>query len=115
MTGFRPKRPKNHVTWSTCRYCGKRGYPTRRQARRAAQAHAGGGVLNEYECPQVPDGFDRVWHLGHLPDPVAAGRWARRTLGTPRARVEQALHQHRPGVWCPDCHGGQASTRLVTR
>ena len=101
MSGYRPKRPKNHITWSTCRYCGKRGYPSRKAARRASQAAPSGGALNAYECPQVPDGFDPVWHLGHLPDPVASGRWPRALLGPPKRRA--AEHQHREGVFCPSC------------
>ena len=50
--------PRN---WHTCPACGKRAWPSRRAARRAARGPL--TDLNAYPCPHRPG----WWHLGHLP------------------------------------------------
>lgn len=54
----------------TCPRCGKRQYPTRRAARKAARTIPSDGHLNAYRC-------GRYWHLGHLPAAVIAGELSR--------------------------------------
>lgn len=57
---------------SFCEACGKRSYPSRRAAKTAAR-HAHKGSMNAYPCPNRPEGFEPVWHVGHLPDAVRRG------------------------------------------
>lgn len=68
----------------TCPGCGKRGYYSRKAARKAAQAASLRG-LNAYRC-KVWD--EELWHLGHLPDPVRDGKTDRGSLGYTAQRPE---------------------------
>lgn len=54
-------RPRTAATWITCAACGKRSYPDRRAARRAARAAHPSAHLQEYECE--PD--SGRWHYGN--------------------------------------------------
>lgn len=57
------------VTWVTCS-CGKRGYHTRRDAKRVARrSHRGEPGMHAYQCLTDPAFF----HLGHLSDRVRHG------------------------------------------
>lgn len=51
-----------------CPAHGKRAYPRRRDARRAARRHHDPG-LREYPCSR----FAGCWHFGHVPPPVKRG------------------------------------------
>lgn len=60
MTGRARNDARSRYT--TC-VCGKRGYSSRRIARKAAkQGFPGGGGLAAYRCHRRP----LFWHLGHL-------------------------------------------------
>jgi ssDNA-binding Zn-finger/Zn-ribbon topoisomerase 1 len=51
--------------------CGKRGYHSRSDAKKALRGHRGAGFsrgVRPYECPTC--GY---WHLGHVPFSVRAG------------------------------------------
>lgn len=55
--------PSIRDRWSRCHECGKRGYATRKIAKRARQAMLDNGDgLRAYECPSR----NGLWHLGHL-------------------------------------------------
>ena len=47
--------------WFYCHTCHKRGYRTRKQARRASRIAHPGHHLATYHCPHRPG-----WHIGHL-------------------------------------------------
>lgn len=74
---------RHAVPFVTCQGCGKRGYETRKLARAAMKAQALQGV-GTYQCKASPTG---LWHLGHLPDNVKAGRFARGALGPAAPRT----------------------------
>lgn len=65
--------------------CGKRGYASRKDARRAARMGSKRGV-NAYECthPDAPPIYR--WHFGHLPYQVKESRWSRSSLGQAASR-----------------------------
>lgn len=51
--------------------CGKRGYQTRADAKKALRHHRGSGgdrTVRPYECPTCG-----AWHLGHVPYAVKVG------------------------------------------
>lgn len=52
---------KKDLTVATCTRCGKKSYPNRRTARKAARIYHPGDHLTAYPCPDNP----RLWHLGH--------------------------------------------------
>lgn len=54
----RNRRTAHALHVGTCRGCGKRRYPTRRDARRAARLAHPGEHLRAYPCGMF-------WHLGH--------------------------------------------------
>lgn len=56
-----------------CPDCGKKRWPSRRAANRAAARLPGGQRLSAYRCGDY-------WHLGHLPRPVTAGKIGRDAL-----------------------------------
>lgn len=60
--------------WHTCPACGKRAWPSRRAARRAARGRY--ADLTAYPCPHRPG----WWHLGHLPRSITRGRATRSGL-----------------------------------
>lgn len=58
--------------------CGKRGYLTRKEAKRVARRlYPGDSGLNAYRCLTYPDFF----HLGHLRDQVRHGEVDRSIYG----------------------------------
>lgn len=72
--GRSPGTPEvRRLPTASCPMCGKVRYLSRKQARDAARRLRGSGHLNAYRCGEF-------WHLGHLPDPVRAGRWSRDDL-----------------------------------
>lgn len=54
---------------TTCARCGKRGYKTRKDAKRAARTFHPGDTQRPYRCPVLPD----LWHFGHRPEWVTQG------------------------------------------
>jgi len=72
---------ENSVPYTTCKRTGKRGYESRKDARRARGQHVKAEGLSAYRCR-----YCYSWHLGHLPPEVKRG-----TLPRPRSaghRVE---------------------------
>ena len=71
-------------TYIHCNGCGKRGYHTKRDAKRARSRTRGTieGHLSIYRCVACPE----LWHVGHLPTQVLDGRMARGDLGTSAMR-----------------------------
>lgn len=61
MSRHTNRRTANALQVGRCRRCGKRCYPTRREARRAARLAHPGEHMRAYRC----GGY---WHLGH-PNP----------------------------------------------
>ena len=57
----------------TCESCRKRSYGTRRMARAAAK-QIRGDHMTAYPCPAAAALGASLWHLGHLPADVRAGR-----------------------------------------
>lgn len=55
---------------SVCPRCGKREWPTRKDAKAAARRFFPGERLSVYRCGDV-------WHLGHLPTAVRRGHITR--------------------------------------
>lgn len=89
-------------SWWTCPGCGKRGYLTRADARRAAKHHPNPTGLAAYRCEYRPD----VWHVGHLPPEVRRGHVARDGVrhvldDRERDRVFGATPTRRTQVWPP--------------
>ncbi|MCW2897763.1 MAG: hypothetical protein JWO67_28 [Streptosporangiaceae bacterium] len=78
-------RPTSHL--GRCLYCGKFGYPGRNAAKTAARALYPGDHLSAYECKLLPDDARPVWHIGHLPAAVAAGKLTRDHLVPPVRRL----------------------------
>lgn len=68
MTGRKLLRP-NRAYAVTCPQCGKRGYSSRRSAKRAARYIAPDEPTRAYQCGVL-------WHWGHLPKNVRDGRIA---------------------------------------
>lgn len=68
----------------TC-VCGKRAYPSRKAARRAARIASRQGV-NAYECTHPGASPNYRWHYGHLPYQVKESRWSRHSLGQAATR-----------------------------
>ena len=66
MTGRTHWAPREFAAGS-CGPCGKRAYPSRREARARAK-QIPGTHMNAYRCPHGAG-----WHLGHLPDDVRHG------------------------------------------
>ena len=63
MTGRGP-RPGN---WMRCPHCGKRGYYSRKAAKKAMrEIHSNDHRMRPYPC----EGGTTLWHFGHLPDIV---------------------------------------------
>lgn len=60
-----------------CLTCGKKRWPDRKAAKRAAKAMYPGHVLRAYRCAGA-------WHIGHLPAPVRTGDMAATDLTTTR-------------------------------
>lgn len=60
----------------TCAACGKQGFASRRDAKRAARS-LGRQYLNSYRCERA---VTELWHLGHLPTIVKRGRAARDSI-----------------------------------
>ncbi|MET9329508.1 hypothetical protein [Tsukamurella sp. NPDC003166] len=58
--------------WTQCPECGKRSFASRKKANRYARAENLRGMTT-YECGRNPGAI----HLGHLPDGVIAGQYAR--------------------------------------
>jgi hypothetical protein len=48
---------------STCTWCGKGSYTSRKAARNASRRHHPGQPLNAYRCPVA----EKIWHYGTLP------------------------------------------------
>lgn len=61
-----PTRHGQSYPWIRCAECGKRGYESRKIAKRAARAHHG-HHLGQYRCDSG------LWHLGHLAQAVMHG------------------------------------------
>lgn len=55
--------------FSTCSWCGKRGYPSRKVGRKVRQQHPEPRHLAVYRCDGRPD----LWHLGHKPPSLRRG------------------------------------------
>lgn len=54
-----------------CSACGKRGYYSKADAKRArTQIHAGDSRLRPYRCDAADS---EIWHLGHIGDHVTQG------------------------------------------
>lgn len=72
----------HRFAFATCLGCGKRGYYSKRTAKKELRAKGLKG-LRVYRCKISPT---ELWHWGHLPPPVTEGRIARDSLGyaTPR-------------------------------
>lgn len=66
----------NFTPWTTCPYCGKRSYATRKAGKQADRRHGKGEKMNVYECRH-----GRGWHIGHLHKGIKQGRWTRADLG----------------------------------
>lgn len=70
----------DHYSRATTCTCGKRGYPTRREARdvehRLRSVH---GRQSAYPCDLRTDGLP-IWHLGHRPAALIAGQIDRHDL-----------------------------------
>lgn len=64
----------------TCEVCGKRCYPTKRQAKTVRKQMPRGSHLNVYRCGDY-------WHIGTLPRPVITGRINRSEILPPRRRT----------------------------
>ncbi len=64
--------------WVTCLACGKRGYVTKQDAKRALRQLRDG--MNAYRCRVGGIG----WHLGHLPQSVVSGEQGRPQIKDPR-------------------------------
>lgn len=63
-----------HLTpWTTCLYCGKRAYISRKEARKVAR-QIRSHHLSAYRCGDQ-------WHIGHLPKMVTNGHATRAELG----------------------------------
>lgn len=67
-------RPWAHVT---CSGCGKKGYYSRKTAKRELRASGLNGLC-VYECKTSPT---PLWHWGHLPVRVKDGRQSRSEIG----------------------------------
>lgn len=67
------------VVIQSCPVCGKVGYGTRSDAKRAARAKHPGDHLSPYRC-------GNLWHIGHLPPGVRDGIVDRSTLKPPKRR-----------------------------
>lgn len=77
-------RSNNSVDFVTCP-CGKRGYRSRKEARRASRIRSISGV-NAYRCAHPNAHPIFFWHLGHLPTATKDGRRERGSLGTHATR-----------------------------
>lgn len=73
-----PER-RDPLTVPTCAACGKAQHATKADAKRFGKQHHPRGDVRPYRCQYGGPG----WHLGHLPDPVIAGR-------QPRSYAQQA-------------------------
>lgn len=67
------------LPWFRCS-CGKRGYSSRKMARRA-RAGLPGENLHIYQCPSS---HAPSWHLGHLHEPVVRGELTKGQYYGPR-------------------------------
>lgn len=61
------------IPYATCPNCGKRGYPNRDAAKRAARRSHPSERMSAYPCPLTPEGITPRWHIGHLPPTVKNG------------------------------------------
>lgn len=54
----------SRADWTTCPYCGKRSYTSRKTAKRVARAFRGAreGHMSAYQCHED----ETRWHVGHL-------------------------------------------------
>jgi len=59
-------RQRSDAWTSLCPTCGKRCFPTRRAAKKAARRWFPNETLRPYQC-------DGVWHIGHTPAWVRRG------------------------------------------
>lgn len=67
----------NRPVWHPCPECGKRTYPSRKDARRVARQIQGSGPRQSaYEC--APD--TGRWHTGHLAPAVIYGHTTRQDI-----------------------------------
>lgn len=57
-----------------CGSCGKYGYATAALARKAHKQHFPGAHLSTYPCPATADAASSLFHFGHLPKEVIAGK-----------------------------------------
>lgn len=73
----------NKFAYVTCEGCGKRGYYSKKTAKKEMSAHSMGGMC-VYRCKLSQT---ELWHWGHLPPTVKDGRWARADLGSPARRI----------------------------
>ncbi|MCU1647120.1 MAG: hypothetical protein JWN03_7395 [Nocardia sp.] len=58
----------DYRAWTWCPNCEKRGYPSRKAARKVC-GQVPGRRMNAYPCTRV----DGMFHVGHLPQVVRAG------------------------------------------
>ena len=86
-------RANDSVDYVTCA-CGKRGYRSRKDARKASRTISIRGV-SAYRCPHPRAHPVFYWHLGHLPQATKDGRKDRAELGVPAPRRPQKFHSHR--------------------
>lgn len=70
---------------------GKRGYHSKKAAKRARRMHHPGQQMDEFPCEFRPG----LWHLGHLPDPIKQGDIPRQVLPTwrrPRGHTQKGTN-----------------------
>lgn len=66
MSRPRWNSPEARPCYSWCPACGKRAYPSKRDAKRANRRLYPNDRMNAYRCPHESP-WDAVrWHLGHL-------------------------------------------------
>ncbi len=73
--------------WGTCS-CGKRGWVSRKAARKACRTIDRADHMAVYRCTA-----SGMWHVGHLPPEVKDGRWSRDRL----VQVARPTHRRLPG------------------
>ena len=73
----------DRIAWHTCQHCGKRGFSTRKRAKKMLQRmRSEKSGMSAYQCHYDPT----VWHLGHTPTAVRRGYATRDDISTPRKR-----------------------------
>ncbi|MBV9010648.1 MAG: hypothetical protein JO272_01135 [Pseudonocardiales bacterium] len=95
-----------HVRRGFCRPCGKWGYPSRKQARKARCALHPGEAVDTYRCPADA----AVWHIGHRQDVLPVARHSLRGY-----RQAAAVNNHHPGLPRADPSAWSAVAALGVR